>query len=39
MNDSIVMAVLISAIFYGTPLLYAALGEVLACLLYTSRCV
>ncbi|SMO33989.1 ABC transporter permease [Propioniciclava tarda] len=30
MNDSIVMAVLISAIFYGTPLLYAALGEVLA---------
>jgi len=30
MNDSFVMVVLVSAIFYGTPLLFAALGEVLA---------
>jgi len=30
MNDSFVMAILVSAIFYGTPLLFAALGEVLA---------
>lgn len=29
MNDSIVMVILVSAIFYGTPLLIAALGEVL----------
>ena len=30
MNDSLAMAIAISAIFYGTPLLFAALGEVLA---------
>lgn len=30
MNDSFVMVILVSAIFYGTPLLFAALGEVLA---------
>ncbi len=30
MNDSLVMVILVSAIFYGTPLLFAALGEVLA---------
>ena len=30
MNDSLLMVILISAIFYGTPLLFAALGEVLA---------
>jgi general nucleoside transport system permease protein len=30
MNDSIVVVTLASALFYGTPLLYAALGELLA---------
>lgn len=30
MNDSLVMVILVSAIFYGTPLLFAALGELLA---------
>ncbi|HRW18831.1 MAG TPA: ABC transporter permease [Dermatophilaceae bacterium] len=30
MNDTLLMVVLVSAIFYGTPLLIAALGEVLA---------
>jgi len=29
MNDSFLMAILVSALFYGTPLLFAALGEVL----------
>ena len=29
MNDSLVMVIAVSAIFYGTPLLFAALGEVL----------
>ena len=30
MNNSIVVVVLASAVAYGTPLLYAALGELLA---------
>ena len=30
MNDSLLMVIITSAIFYGTPLLIAALGEVLA---------
>ena len=30
MNDNLIVVVLASAVFYGTPLLYAALGEVLA---------
>lgn len=29
MNDSLLMVVIVSAIFYGTPLLFAALGELL----------
>ena len=29
-NDSIIVVVLASAVVYGTPLLYAALGELLA---------
>ena len=29
-NDSVVVVVLTSAVVYGTPLLYAALGELLA---------
>ena len=30
MNDSLLVALVASAIVYGTPLLYAALGELLA---------
>lgn len=30
MNESLLIVILVSAIFYGTPLLFAALGEVLA---------
>jgi ABC-type uncharacterized transport system permease subunit len=30
MNDSFLIVILVSAIFYGTPLLFAALGEILA---------
>ena len=30
MNNSLVVVVLASAVLYGTPLLYAALGELLA---------
>ena len=29
MNDNLVVVLLASAVFYGTPLLYAALGEIL----------
>ncbi len=29
MNDGLIITILVSAIFYGTPLLFAALGEVL----------
>lgn len=29
MNDTLLIAILVSAIFYGTPLLFAALGEIL----------
>ena len=30
MNDALLVVVLTSAVVYGTPLLYAALGELLA---------